>query len=110
MSMRTKDINNLADLRKVKTEMKARMKEADENLQDGWLFSTLNGLFGKNKGSRAISPALDSGTLGAMKFLGSQQQGRFGEIISRALPIATTIAAPLLVRFATKWIQRRFRA
>lgn len=108
--MRTKDINSLAELRQAKAELKVRMKEADEEIQEGWIFSTLNGLFGKPKSSQGISPVLDSGTLGAIKFLGSQQKGQFGKIISRALPIVTTIATPLLVRFAKKWVQKRFGA
>lgn len=109
--MKAKDIHNLEDLRKAKTELKARMKQSDQSLQSGWVYSTLDNLFsGKKKESKPISPALDSGTLNALHFLGKQQGGGLAGTLARILPAVAAVAVPFLIRFATKWVQKRFRA
>ena len=93
--MQTKHIDNQAQLREAKLELKKKMVQTDHDLQDNWLFSFVNKLVGKKKKSN-----VDETTEDNLKFLASQEQKKFdyekiGKIV---LSIALTIAAPILAR------------
>lgn len=106
-----KDIHTLQDLKQAKQELKLRIRESDNALKSGLIYSTLNRLFsGKKTGQKPISPVLDSGTLNALRFLGSKERSGLAKTAGSVLPLVAAVAVPLLARFAVKWVQKKFGA
>ncbi len=108
--MRTKDINTLAQLRQVKNELKLKMKLADEEAKDSFIYSALNNLFpGKKKKQNSVSPVLDLSTTNAIRFLADQTKNKtgIGEIAKLVLSVTLAIAAPILARKVVKLVKEK---
>lgn len=103
-----KDIHTLQDLKQAKQELKLRIRQSDNALKSGLIYSMLNRLFsGKKTGQKPLSPVWDSGTLNALRFLGSKERSGFTKTAGRVLPLVAAIAVPVLARFAVKWVQKK---
>lgn len=108
MKMRTKDINTLAQLREEKSNLKLRIKLADEEVKDNIIYSTINKLFSSKKDKNvSYSDVLDHGTQDAIRFLANQHSGKFmsGKVPQLILSLAVTIAAPIIVSKFRNWIK-----
>ena len=107
-----RDIHTLQDLKQAKQELKLRIRQSDNALKSGLIYSMLNRLFsgkktGQKTGQKPLSPVWDSGTLNALRFLGSKERSGFAKTAGRVLPLVAAIAVPVLARFAVKWVQKK---
>ncbi len=108
--MRTKDINTLQQLRQAKTDLKLKMKQADQSMNDSFIYAGLNKLFGGNKRKTNFNPVvMDEGTENSMRFLASQtsHKSRVWKYLKPALSLAITVAAPLLAKKAGDLIKKK---
>jgi len=109
-TMKTKDINNLADLRQAKKELKLKMARADEEAKNGFLYSTINKLFSKVEDNSVVqNTALGAGVSSALNFLSDQAQNRFnmGRTAKTVLSIAVIVAAPVIAKKVQELIDKK---
>lgn len=109
--MKTKHINTLADLRQAKKELKERMRSADQEAQEGFLYSTVNKLFsGIENNSYVHRSPIGSGVNNVLNFLSTQAQNRFqlSNTAKSLISIGIVIAAPLIAKKVQGFIDRKF--
>ena len=109
--MRTKNINNLSDLRKAKAELKLKMAEADAEAKDGFLYKTVNSLFNKIEDSSNVQiTPVGNGVSSALNFISDQAQNRFniGKTGKTLLSIAVVVAAPIIAKKVQEFIDEKF--
>lgn len=109
--MRTKDINNLADLRQAKKELKHKMALADKEAKEGFLYSTVNKLFNKIEDNSLVqNTPIGSGVSSALNFLSSQAGNRFkiGKTGKTILSVAAIVAAPVIAKKIQEFVDQRF--
>ena len=108
--MKTKDINNLNDLRRAKRELKLKMARADEEAKDGFVYKTVNSLFNKIEDSSDVQMTpIGSGVNSALSFLSGQVQNRFnmGKTAKTILSIAVVVAAPIIAKKVQEFIDNK---
>jgi len=108
--MKTKDINNLADLRQAKKELKLKMARADEEAKNGFLYSTINKLFSKVEDNSAVqNTTLGAGVSSALNFLSDKAQSRFNmsKTAKTVFSIAVVVAAPIIAKKVQELIDKK---
>lgn len=108
--MKTKDINNLGDLRQAKKELKLKMARADEEAKNGFLYSTINKLFSKVEDNSLVqNTTLGAGVSSALNFLSDKAQNRFNmsKTAKTVLSIAVVVAAPVIAKKVQELIDKK---
>lgn len=106
-----KEINTLAQLREAKKVLKYRMKSADEEAKDGFIYKTVNKLFSKvEDNSTTFQTPVGSGVNTALNFISNQAQNRFkmGKTAQTILSIAVVVAAPIIAKKIQDMIDDKF--
>ena len=109
--MNYKEINTLAQLREAKHELKLRMKNADEEAKDGFIYKTVNKLFNKvEDNASSFQTPVGSGVNTALNFISNQAQSRFnmGNTAKTVLSIAVVVAAPIIAKKIQDMINDKF--
>lgn len=99
--MKTKHIDNLADLRLAKRELKMKMALADQRAKEGFLYTTANRLFGSiEKNSTIQNSSLGQNVNSSLNFLSGKATEKFnlGKTAQSLLSIAILVAAPFIAK------------
>ncbi len=110
MKMNYKEINTLAQLREAKQELKLRMKNADEEAKDGFIYKTVNKLFNKvEDNTTTFQTPVGSGVNTALNFISNQAQSRLnmGNTAKSILSIAIVVAAPIIAKKVQELIDKK---
>lgn len=105
-----KEINNLADLRLAKKQLKAKMSNADRDAQEGFLYKTFNGLVNKVEDSSSVlGTPIGNGVNTALSFISGQATQRFkmGTTGKTILSLAVIVAAPIIAKKIQELIDER---
>lgn len=99
--MKTKHIDNLADLRQAKRELKMKMTVADQRAKEGFLYSTVNKLFGSiDRNSTVQNSVMGENVNSSLNFLSNQATKKFnlGKTAQSLISIAILVAAPIIAK------------
>lgn len=99
--MKTKHIDNLADLRQAKRELKMKMTVADQRAKEGFLYSTVNKLFGSiDRNSEVQNSVMGENVNSSLNFLSNQATKKFnlGKTAQSLISIAILVAAPIIAK------------
>jgi len=99
--MKTKHIDNLADLRQAKRELKMKMALADQRAKEGFLYSTVNKLFGSiDRNSAVQNSVMGENVNSSLNFLSNQATKKFnlGKTAQSLISIAILVAAPIIAK------------
>ncbi len=99
--MKTKHIDNLADLRQAKRKLKMKMALADQRAKEGFLYTTANRLFGSIEKNSAIqNSALGQNVNSSLNFLSDKATEKFnlGKTARSLISIAILVAAPIIAK------------
>lgn len=99
--MKTKHIDNLADLRQAKRELKMKMTVADQRAKEGFLYSTVNKLFGSiDRNSAVQNSVMGENVNSSLNFLSNQATKKFnlGKTAQSLISIAILVAAPIIAK------------
>ncbi len=110
MKMNYKEINTLEQLRAAKLELKQRMKSADQDAKEGFLYKTVNQLFNKvEDNSATFQSPVGSGVNSALNFISNQAQSRFnmGKTTKTLLSLAVVVAAPIIAKKVQDLIDKK---
>lgn len=99
--MKTKHIDNLADLRQAKRELKMKMTVADQRAKEGFLYSIVNKLFGSiDRSSEVQNSVMGENVNSSLNFLSNQATKKFnlGKTAQSLISIAILVAAPIIAK------------
>ena len=105
--MDIKNINNLADLRAAKKELKLKMAMEEQEAKQGFLYSTVNKLFSKIEDTSLVqNSTVGSGVHNTLSFLSDKAESKFqlNKTTKTILSIAIAIAVPILTKKIQEFI------
>lgn len=108
--MRTKDIDSLADLRRAKRELKMKMALADQHAKEGFVYKTVNKLFGSiEKNSTIQNSSLGQNVNTSLNFLSDKATEKFnlGKTARSLLSIGIMVAAPIIAKKIQDFTNKR---
>lgn len=99
--MKDKKISNLAELRQAKRELKIKMALADKRAKEGFIYSSVNKLFGSiEKNSELRKSKLGNNVHNSLNFLSEKADDKFNLSSTTKKLISTIIvvAAPIIAK------------
>lgn len=104
-----KEINNLADLRLAKKQLKDKMSNADKDAKEGFFYKTFNNLVNKvEDNSSVLGTPVGNGVNTALSFISGQasQRLKMSPTAKTVLSLAVIVATPIIAKKVQELIDR----